>query len=260
MSIYKLVFDPTEPDDGHNVGAYLRSSDGSLLTHSDEGGKKALDVSIANTSIEVTATDLDIRDLSASSDNIAISDGTDTLAIETDGSINVNANFSGPIKFRNNASAVVDVEEDTAPLPVKLQGLGGDITVTAGDLNVQLSSQGVNFDSVRIGDASNTAGITANGELKVSDKADSSLKASAQSVTSTASQIAATALAERKKVRLQNRSRKDSIYIGGDALVTASSGYEVAPGGYYEDELGPNCDLYAISDNAAVDVRVVEIA
>lgn len=260
MSIYKLVFDPTEPDDSHNLGAYLRSSDGSLLTHSDEGAKKALDVSLANASIEVTATDLDIRDLSASQDNVAISDGTDTLAIEADGSINVNADFAGPIKFRNAASAIVEVEEDSAPLPVKLQGLTGDINVTAGDLNVQLSSSDVNFDSVRIGDASNTAGITTNGELKVSDKADSSLKATAQSVTSTASQIAATPLAERKKVRLQNRSKKDSIYIGGDALVTAVNGYEVAPGGYYEDELGPNCDLYAISDGTAADIRVVEIA
>jgi hypothetical protein len=39
--------------------------------------------------ISVSATDLDIRDLSASQDNVAISDGTDTLAINADGSINV---------------------------------------------------------------------------------------------------------------------------------------------------------------------------
>lgn len=37
----------------------------------------------------VSATDLDIRDLSASQDNVAISDGTDTLAVNADGSINV---------------------------------------------------------------------------------------------------------------------------------------------------------------------------
>jgi hypothetical protein len=45
-------------------------------------------VDIANT-VTVQATDLDIRNLSASQDNVAISDGTDTLAINTDGSINV---------------------------------------------------------------------------------------------------------------------------------------------------------------------------
>lgn len=37
----------------------------------------------------VSATDLDIRDIDATQDNIAISDGTDTLAVNTDGSINV---------------------------------------------------------------------------------------------------------------------------------------------------------------------------
>lgn len=41
--------------------------------------------------ITVSATDLDIRDLSAAQDNVAISDGTDTLAINADGSINVNS-------------------------------------------------------------------------------------------------------------------------------------------------------------------------
>lgn len=46
-------------------------------------------VSDAGGSITVDATDLDIRDLDATQDNVAISDGTDTLAVNTDGSINV---------------------------------------------------------------------------------------------------------------------------------------------------------------------------
>jgi hypothetical protein len=49
-----------------------------LLSVDDNGG-----------SLTVDAVDLDIRDLSASQDNVAISDGTDTLAVNTDGSINV---------------------------------------------------------------------------------------------------------------------------------------------------------------------------
>lgn len=43
----------------------------------------------ADGSINVAATDLDIRDLSASQDNVAISDGTDTLGVNADGSLNV---------------------------------------------------------------------------------------------------------------------------------------------------------------------------
>lgn len=47
-----------------------------------------VDVSGSAITAVVSATDLDIRNLSASQDNVAISDGTDTLAINADGSIN----------------------------------------------------------------------------------------------------------------------------------------------------------------------------
>lgn len=56
----------------------IASDSTGLLSIDDNGG-----------SITVDSTDLDIRDLSASQDNVAISDGTDTLAVNTDGSINV---------------------------------------------------------------------------------------------------------------------------------------------------------------------------
>lgn len=45
--IHKLVFDTTDANtqaDSSNVGAYLRSSDGTLLTHTTDGSREALDV------------------------------------------------------------------------------------------------------------------------------------------------------------------------------------------------------------------------
>ena len=42
---------------------------------------------VSNT-VTVTATDFDIRDLDASQDNVAVSDGTNTLVVNADGSIN----------------------------------------------------------------------------------------------------------------------------------------------------------------------------
>lgn len=45
---HKLVLDTTELADSDNVGAYLRSSDGTLITHTTVGAKEALDVNIAN--------------------------------------------------------------------------------------------------------------------------------------------------------------------------------------------------------------------
>lgn len=52
MSLGKVknIFDPTDLGCEDNVGAYLRSSDGTLLTHTTFGGVEALDVNIANTS------------------------------------------------------------------------------------------------------------------------------------------------------------------------------------------------------------------
>lgn len=71
--------------------------------------------------------------------------------------------------------ATVEVTEDTVtpsnniPLPVKLTSVTGDINITAGDLNVQLSDVGANYDSTRIGDGTTLWGMTLSNEGKVSD-------------------------------------------------------------------------------------------
>lgn len=59
----QLIFDTTDAQsilDSDNVGAYLRSADGTLLTHTDVGGKKALDVRVAegiNVEVDLTAAE-----------------------------------------------------------------------------------------------------------------------------------------------------------------------------------------------------------
>jgi len=63
---------------------------------------------------------------------------------------------SGPVSFKLNG-ATVEVSEDSllpgndVPLPVKLMGVTGDVNITAGDLNVQLSDVGLNADVTKIG-------------------------------------------------------------------------------------------------------------
>ena len=69
------------------------------------------DVNIADggNSITVDAIDLDIRDLTDATDSVSIGDGTDTLAVNTDGSINVNivtAALSDEVQDYDTASAV----------------------------------------------------------------------------------------------------------------------------------------------------------
>lgn len=79
-----------------------------------------------------------------------------------------------PIQFERDGSNQT-VTEDTVtpannrPLPVKLTDVTGDINITAGDLAVQLSHSGGNYDSVRIGDGTELAAINASNELQVRD-------------------------------------------------------------------------------------------
>lgn len=94
-------------------------------------------ISDAGGSITVDATDLDIRDLSASQDNIAISDGTDTLAVNADGSINSVVTATDlDIRDLDAASDSVAAHlfdesgnafDATNPLPVEIvDGVSGD--------------------------------------------------------------------------------------------------------------------------------------
>lgn len=111
-------------------GNSITVDDGGTTLSIDDGGAS---ITVDGT-VTVTATDLDIRDLSASQDNVAISDGTDTLAVNTDGSINVVTQSSSGTAIANYdqvaalASAASDNHDYTAaggtfePLRVEVSG------------------------------------------------------------------------------------------------------------------------------------------
>ena len=87
----------------------------------------------------------------------------------------VNLSTSGPIQIIKDAATVTITKDtvtpsNTIPMPVELVAASGSpINITAGDINVQMSAFGVNYDSVRIGDGTNLLGITGSLEAKVSD-------------------------------------------------------------------------------------------
>lgn len=79
------------------------NADGSVNI-TDNGSSITVDGSVA-----VSATDLDIRDLSHSQDSVKIGDGTDFLAVNADGSINVKLTDTTPgtsITDYNTSAAV----------------------------------------------------------------------------------------------------------------------------------------------------------
>lgn len=89
LDIRDLVFATDKVDvSGSTLGANSGVDIGDV-TINNAAGASAVNIQDGGNSITVDATDLDIRNLSASQDNVAISDGTDTLQVNTDGSINV---------------------------------------------------------------------------------------------------------------------------------------------------------------------------
>lgn len=72
-------------DSSGRVIAKIQDSAGNNLNSTSN----ALHVNVQNASIAVTATNLDIRDLTHVSDSVKIGDGTDFLAVAADGSIAV---------------------------------------------------------------------------------------------------------------------------------------------------------------------------
>jgi hypothetical protein len=101
-------------------------------------------VDVSGSSVTVTATNLDIRDLSHSQDSVKIGDGTDFLAINGDGSINVivSDNVPGTPKADYQTSAAVaaaaSVNHDytvTAAMTFKLLGFLGS---ASGRMKIEL--------------------------------------------------------------------------------------------------------------------------
>lgn len=91
--------------------------------------------------------------------------------VDADGNI---VTTQGPMQFILNGSPVTVNYDTVTPantraIPVKLTDVTGDINITAGDLNVQLSHSGATPDSVQVGDGTNVLGITASNEAKVVD-------------------------------------------------------------------------------------------
>ncbi|PCI45867.1 MAG: hypothetical protein COB41_00315 [Proteobacteria bacterium] len=80
-----------------------------LVTTTSVSSDVGLDVNVIGGTIDVSGTDLDIRDLNSSQDNVAIkNENGDALLINPDGSINVNASNSqgSPNNTYNEISSV----------------------------------------------------------------------------------------------------------------------------------------------------------
>lgn len=233
-----LIFDTTDAQsmaDSANVGAYLRSADGTLITHTTVGGKEALDVRIAEgINVEV--------DLSHVDDSVKVGDGTDFLAINADGSINITDNGGSltvdavDLDIRDLSAAQDSVEAWTH------DGAGNAINSTSNALNVYITGSG----PLTVSDAAlaNTAVAQAANVLDVADTAEAAV---------------ASPLANRKYLFLYNYSNKQ-IFVGG-ASVTEANGFPVSPGSYLQMRAGAASPVNFVGRSGETpEIRTLELS
>jgi hypothetical protein len=268
----RLIFDPAEADSTDNVGSYLRASDGTLLTHTDVSGKKALDVNVANEvdiraltqADEVTvfqgtdpwvvsATDLDIRDLDASQDNVAIngiSAGGNALVINPDGSINVNADIdvvTGAEKAEDSAHASGDIGQYV--LAVREDVLASSTSADGDYASFKVSERGALW-------------VKQDGKIEVIPETHTTWLTSQNTVDTTAELVVAADLSNRRKILIQNASSggNRTIHLGSSNTVSASNGIRISAGSSIELELAAGVEIWAISVAAGADLRIAEFA
>jgi hypothetical protein len=263
----KLIFDVSDTNtiaDSDSVGAFLRASDGTLLTHTDVGGKKALDVRVAeginvevdlshvddsvrlgdgtdlftgttegakvgldvnliNPSIAVTATDLDIRDLTQS-DEITVFQGTSPWVVS-----------ATDLDIRDLDAAQDSIQSNT------FDGAGNAISSTSGALDVYITGS----DPLTINDAAlaNTAIAAASNDLAVADTAEDAV---------------ASPLAARKYLFIHNNGNRQ-IFVGQSG-VSSANGFPLSPGSTLELRAGAAIDIEWVGPNTNQQIRTLELS
>lgn len=250
MALSKLVFDPATAADSANVGAYLRASDGTLLTHTDVSGKKALDVNIVEgVNVEVDLSHLD--------DSVRLGNGTDFFTSTTEnGDTSLDVHISNTsivvtataldIRALTNAD-VVTAEQGTSPWVVSATQLDID------DLDAA-------NDNVAISDGTDTLAINTDGSINTKPAGASTAAYGATSVGNTATDIVGTDLADRIQILIQNKSASRDVFIGSNASVTTANGILLAAGASMVLDAGAGINVHGITAVGTADVRYLELA
>ena len=291
MALHRLNFDTTDADTiaaSANVGAYVRASDGTLITNTSG----ALDVYLNNTSIEVTqgtdpwvvsATQLDIDDLDAATDSVAawLSDGSGNAISSTAGALDVN--LKSPLTVDVDLDGIYNVSTNATPdsagsiyhtraasITIAEQiertsaaSVGSVLAASISNINaidINSFNYGINDSS---GDAElfsidNTTGgvkVSVENTIAVQDVAlaNSSIAAKANQidVADTAEDLvpSGSVLSDRKYLWVYNKGNKE-IYIGGSG-VTVADGFPLPPQSILEMRLGAAVDIQFIGSSNA---------
>ena len=238
----RLVFDPALPDETDNTGAYVRSADGTLITHTTYNATERLDVA--------TGAEYDEGSAFAGGER-----GMFALAVDADG------NFA-PLRVNNDGELLVDVNitsgADKAEDAAHASGdIGSYVLAVRQDALATSTSASGDYQSFK-GDALGALWVNS---YKTAPPTHTGWLVSQNDVGITAELIVAADLTNRKKILIQNVSTSaKTLYLGHDNAVTAADGIRISAGVYIEMELAAGVAIYGISNAASADIRVAEFA
>lgn len=132
----------------------------------------------------------------------------------------------------------------------------------AGLLKISQVKLDYSTDNVAIkGSTGNQLVVNSDGSLNVltSEGSYASWKVTQASATTTAAQLVAAALTNRKNIEIQNLGNND-VYLGIANTVTSANGLKLPKGTSWEVELAAAANVYAIAASGTADLRIAEYA
>lgn len=225
----QLVFDTTVLDtDRDNVGAFVRSSDGTLIDHATIN------------SVERLAVDSTLKD------------GAGNALSSTSGALDVNL-ASGSITvneediFTHGDAFTAGTDKGSFILATKQTTLAPTAGVADGDFaELKVNNNGALYVDAQVSDAA---------------LANVSLAHGATSVDNTAggTALVASALASRKYLHLANEGNKKA-FIGVSGSVTTANGFPLSPGEKAMFRAGDAISPAAITSSGTADMRYLELS
>lgn len=181
ITLDELIFDPSNPDDGANVGATLRGADGTVIGNTGDALKVVGDFNITNAEVEISndvgnpipvnATDLDIRDLAFATDKVDVT-GSEvsldaaTLAALEEVTVNATDLDIRDLTFANDKvdASGSEVKQDAYD---SWQATDQDVTSTASELaaspltnRVRMNIQNLGNKEIYIGQSNAVTALT----------------------------------------------------------------------------------------------------
>lgn len=251
----RLVFEPGDMADSSSVGSYLLDSAGNLITSQANGSQQALDVGINVAGVQIDPRN--IRALTAA-DIVTVDQGTSPWVV------------SGTVAATQSGSWTVTSNQGTSPW-VTSDLADGSVNGGAAGTKSLLGGGIYNSSPLTLTNGQQASlQLDASGYLKVdlatpvnvqviSEPPDTAVNQQNVAVTTTAAKLLTSELASRKNMFVQNLGNK-SIYIGKDASVTSSNGFQIVPQGILSIDLGPDVSLYAVAASGSQDTRVLQFS